>query len=199
VIAEAVRRSALADYKDRFDALAVWSRGEFSIREHPFVSQLNLRADPKDAVLMGRLATALLFPLPVAPNTTASRDDRRALWLAPDEWLVVGPDGQQEALEQALRGGLNGTFGSIVDVSANRTLLEISGPRAEELLAHGVAIDLDARSFGPDRCAQTLLAKAQVTIERRDHSAFHVFARTSFASYVADWLLDAAGGQEIPG
>jgi sarcosine oxidase subunit gamma len=60
------------------------------------------------------------------------------------------------------------------------------------VLAHGVAIDLDERSFGPDRCAQTLLAKAQVIIERREESAFCVYPRSSFASYVAEWLLDAA-------
>jgi sarcosine oxidase subunit gamma len=104
----------------------------------------------------------------------------------------VGSDGQQEALEQALRDGINGGLGSIVDVSANRALLEIRGPKARELLAHGVSIDLDARSFGQDHCAQTLLAKAQVIIERRDESLFRVYTRTSFACYVADWLLDAA-------
>jgi sarcosine oxidase subunit gamma len=95
------------------------------------------------------------------------------------------------ALEQALRNGLNG--GSVVDVSANRTLLEIRGPKARDLLAHGVPIDLDARSFGPGRCAQTLVAKAQVIIERiSEDPAFHIYVRSSFASYVADWLLGAA-------
>jgi sarcosine oxidase subunit gamma len=141
---------------------------------------------------MQRLTIALGFVLPVMPNTTASRDDRRALWLAPDEWLVVAPDGQQDILEQALRNRLDGAFGSIVDVSANRTVLEIRGAKARELLAHGVPIDLDARSFGPGRCAQSLLAKAQVIIERHDGSAFQIYARTSFARYLADWLLDAA-------
>jgi len=192
VIPEGVRRSALADYADRFAALSAASGGELYIRELPFVSQVNLRADPNDAELMQRLAAALGFALPVVPNTVASREDRRALWLGPDEWLVVGPDGQQEALEQTLRNGLDGAFGSIVDVSANRILLEIRGPKARELLAHGVSIDLDVRSFGLDRCAQTLLAKAQVIIERRDESAFHLYVRTSFAGYMADWLLDAA-------
>ncbi len=192
MIAEAVRRSALADYKDQFAALEAASKGELTIREVPFVTQLNLRADPNDAALTQRLAVALGFLLPVVPNTTASRDDSRALWLGPDEWLVVGPDGQQETLERALRNGLDGAFGSIVDVSANRTVLEIRGARARELLAHGVPIDLDTRSFGPGRCAQTLLAKAQVIIERRgDDPTFHVYLRQSFASYAADWLLDA--------
>lgn len=193
MIPEAVRRSPLADYKDLFAALEAATGGDLTIREVPFVSQLNLRADPTDTALTLRLAEALGFSLPVAPNTTACRNNRRALWLGPDEWLVVGPDGQQEAIERALHNALNGTFGSIVDVSANRTVLEIGGPKSRELLSHGVPIDLDARSFGPGRCAQTLLAKAQVIIEwRSDDTAFHLYIRSTFASYAADWLLDAA-------
>ena len=192
MIAEAVRRSPLSDYRDRFVALSAATRGDIALREVPYVAQVDFRADPNDIDIMQRLALTLGFALPVVPNTTTSLNDRRALWLAPDEWLVVGPDGQQETLEQALRDGRNGAFGSIVDVSANRTVLEVGGPKAGELLAHSVPIDLDARSFGPGRCAQTLMAKAQVILERRHESAFHVYARSSFASYVAGWLVDAA-------
>ena len=192
MIAEAVRRSALTDYTDRFAALSATTDGELTIRELPFVLQINLRADPGDDRLMQRLESTLGFALPVVPNTIGSGEDRRALWLGPDEWLVVGPDNQREAMEQALRHGLNGAFGSIVDVSASRTLLEIRGPKGRELLAHGVPIDLDARSFGPGRCAQTLLAKAEVVIERRDDEpTFHLYILSSFAPYVAEWLLDA--------
>ena len=35
--------------------------------------------------------------------------------------------------------------GTVVDVSAHRTLLELSGPRVPELLAGGCSIDLDPR------------------------------------------------------
>jgi sarcosine oxidase subunit gamma len=193
VIAEAVRRSPLADYRDRFVALSAATRGDILIREVPYLAQINLRADPNDGDLMQRLASTLGLLLPVVPNTVTSEGERRALWLGPDEWLSVGPDGERDILEQALRSGLDGAFGSIVDVSANRTVLEIRGPIARELLAHGIPIDLDARSFGRDRCAQTLLAKAQVIIERRsDDPAFHLYIRSTFASYAADWLLDAA-------
>jgi sarcosine oxidase subunit gamma len=194
VIAEAIRRSPLADYADRFSALAGASRGDLAIHEFPFVTQVNLRADPEDAGLMQRLAAELGFSLPVIPNTVGSHGERRALWLAPDEWLIVGLDDQREMLDRALREGLADAFGSIVDVSANRLVLEIRGGRARDLLAHGVAIDLDPRSFGPRRCAQTLLAKTQVIIESRDESAFHIFTRISFACYLADFLLDAAAG-----
>lgn len=191
MIAEAIRRSPLADYADRFAALSKATDSALSIRELPFVSQVNLRSDPGDAGLMQRLATAIGLALPIAPNTVTSGKDRRALWLAPDEWLVVGPDGQQGAIEQELRNGLNGAFGSVTDVSANRTLLQIRGAKARARLAHGIAIDLDPRSFGPMRCAQTLLAKAQVIIDCRDESGLILYVRASFATYAADWLLDA--------
>ncbi len=198
MIAEAVRRSALADYVDRFAALSAANRGDLSIREIPFLSQVNVRADPNDANLMERLASSLGdVALPLVSNTVTSRGDRRALWLGPDEWLVVGPEGKQAALKGALEFGLAGAFGSIADVSANRAVLEIRGSKARDLLAHGVAIDLDPRSFGPDRCAQTLMAKAQVIIEcRSDDPALNVYVRTSFACYAAHWLLDAVGGLE---
>jgi sarcosine oxidase subunit gamma len=194
VIAESVRRTPLAGYAERFAALSEATGGELSIRELPFVSQLNLRADPKDAGVVQRLAGALGFALPLSPNTLASKGDRRALWLGPDEWLVVEPDGGQTALERGLRDALGQAYGAVTDVSANRTLLEIRGSMARDLLEHGVSIDLDARSFGPSRCAQTLLAKAQVFVERRDESAFVLYVRASFASYVANFLLDAAAG-----
>jgi len=193
VIAEAVRRSPLADYRERFVALSAATRGDLSIRELPFLSQVNFRVDPTDARIMQRLAAGLEFALLFVPNTVSWGVVRRALLLGPDQWLIVGPVDQEKALAQALRDGLEGAFGSIVDVSANRTFLEIRGPKADDLLAHGVAIDLDNRSFGPGRCAETLLAKAQVIIERvGDDQAFHLFVRASFAAYVADWLLDAA-------
>ena len=191
MIAEAVRRSALADYAERFAAVSAATGAELAISELSFVSQMNLRADPNDSAVMEGIAAALGFPLPTVPNTVGLWEDRRALWLSPDEWLIVGAGGQQDALEQTLRSGLNGGFGSVVDVSANRTLVEIRGARARELLGHGVPVDLDARTFGPGHCAQTMLAKAQVVIERRDESAFVIYVRTSFAVYAASWLLDA--------
>jgi sarcosine oxidase, subunit gamma len=193
VIAEAVRRSPLAEYRARFAALSAATRGDLLIRELPFLSQINFRADPTDTGTMQRLASSLGFALPFVPNTVTSGVGRRALWLGPNEWLIVGAVDQERALAQALRDGLEGAFGSIVDVSANRTVLEIGGPNARNLLAHGVTVDLDSHSFGPGRCAQTLLAKAPVIIERAsDDPTFHIYARSSYASYVGDWLLDAA-------
>jgi sarcosine oxidase subunit gamma len=198
VIVEAVRRSPLAAYAHRFAELSAANPADLILRERPFLAKVNLRTDPTDAGVMQRLASALGFVLPVAPNTTAATEDRRALWLGPDEWLIVGPEDQEDVLEQALRDGLNGAVGSIVDVSASRTVLEVRGAKTRDLLAHGVPIDLDARSFAPGHCAQTLLGKAQVIIVGgTDEAAFHLYVRSSFACYAADWLLDATANPNL--
>ncbi|HVH66003.1 MAG TPA: sarcosine oxidase subunit gamma family protein [Candidatus Acidoferrum sp.] len=195
MIAEAVRRSALADYAERFTALYEQSDGAISIRELPFITQFNLRADPTDRAVMGELSRSLGLDVPRSPNTVAGRGDRRILWLGPDEWLVVAPEGEEQTIRKALEAGLHGAFGSVVDVSANRTVVHVGGHGSRDLLAHGISLDLHPSTFVVARCAQTLLAKTQVIIERPDDDiTFHLYVRASFATYVADRLLDAAGG-----
>jgi len=196
VIAEAIRRSPLADYAERFAALHEATNGAISIRELPFLTQINLRAEP-DQRMPQRLADVLGLALPLTPNTVASSANHRALWLGPDDWLIVGAADEARVIEHSMRDAVTGATASIVDVSANRTVMLIQGERAQELLAHGIAIDLHPRAFGPGRCAQTLLAKVQVIMERRsDDNAFHVYVRGSFTSSLADWLLDAIGRPE---
>jgi sarcosine oxidase subunit gamma len=80
-----------------------------------------------------------------------------------------------------------------VDVSAQRTVIEVARADARDLLLKGCALDLHPRVFGVGRCAQTLLARAQVVlVPRTDEPAYRVFVRASFAEYLAEWLLDAA-------
>jgi heterotetrameric sarcosine oxidase gamma subunit len=113
---------------------------------------------------------------PLAPNTFADG----ALWLGPDEWLVLGAHEQDYADQPAA-----------VDVSANRVCLELAGEGAADVLARGCALDLHSSVFPPGRCAQTLLARAQVILYRTDEHAFRLLVRPSFADYVRAWLRDA--------
>jgi sarcosine oxidase, subunit gamma len=189
----AVRRSPLADAADRLAAITGNSGGGLRLAELPFLAQVNLRLDPK-GVAAGAVGLVLGVPLPLEPGTSARCGDLTVLWLGPDEWLVVGPAGTERDLEARLRAAVGEEPASVVDVSAHRTTLAVSGPRAGELLAHGCSIDLHPRSFGGGRCAQTLLARAPIVlVDRSDgEPAFWVLVRSSFASYLAEWLLDAA-------
>jgi sarcosine oxidase subunit gamma len=169
------------------------------VRELPFLVQLDLRADPSDAALMARLTAAIGARPPTEPNTAIVSDDgtRHVLWLGPDEWLILGEPDTAPALESAIRDAVGDGPGAVVDVSANRTTLSLSGPRARDLLAFGCSVDLHERRFKPGMCAQTLLARANVIIVPVGPAvepAFRVLVRPSFAAYLAAWLTDAAAG-----
>lgn len=89
-------------------------------------------------------------------------------------------------------------MGSVVDVSAQHTVIELAGSRAREVLAKGCSLDLHPRAFGPGRCAQTLLGRAGVIVLPREGEVptYWVFVRATFADYLAEWLLDARGEYE---
>jgi sarcosine oxidase, subunit gamma len=171
------------------------------VRELPFLAQLDVRADPSDAALLGRLADVIGARPPTGPNTTVVSGDgtRQVVWMGPDEWLVVGEPGSGPVLESAVRSAIGEARGAVIDVSANRTVISVSGPRARDLLAFGCSIDLDERRFKPGMCAQTLLARANVIIVPVGPAvepAFRLLVRPSFAGYLAAWLTDAAVGLE---
>ncbi|WP_214416017.1 sarcosine oxidase subunit gamma [Sphaerisporangium fuscum] len=160
------------------------------VEEIPFLTQVNLRVDPKSPAAAD-IAFALGVPLPTEPGTCASGEGADLLWLGPDEWLVVGAPGD-EYLEARLRAAAGTRHAAVTDVSAHRTTVRLAGPRARDVLAHGCAVDLHPRVFGPGRCVQTMLARAQVVLAAREDEDFRIFVRSSFAGYLADWLLDAA-------
>lgn len=187
------RRSPLAGAADRLAATTRSSGGAVRLAELPFLAQVNLRLDPKGAAA-DAVGLALGLSLPVEPNTVVRAGELTVLWLGPDEWLVVGPPDTQRDLEQRIRAAAGDEHVAVTDVSAQRTTLLVSGARARDLLAHGCALDLHPRAFGAGRCAQTMLARAQVVLVARDEpgAGFWVLVRSSFAGYLTDWLLDAA-------
>jgi len=181
----AVARSPLGASASRPWRVASGVDAEFW--ELPFCAQLNLRLAPA-APALADLDRALGLRLPLVPNRATSGGGLRALWLGPDEWLVVGPPGDSRALAASLEAVAAPHGGSVVDVSAQRTVLELRGPRAREVLSAGCSIDLHPAAFEADACAQTMLARVDVVLERPAPGTFRILVRASFAPYLARWL-----------
>jgi sarcosine oxidase subunit gamma len=113
------------------------------------------------------------------------------LWLGPDEWLITAPENRD--LLARVRRAVTGRRASVTDVSAAHTVVEFTGPNACMLLQKGCSLDLHRRAFGPGRCAQTLVARAQIILDQLDAGpTYRLFVRPSFARYLCDWLIDAA-------
>lgn len=157
-------------------------------------SIVNLRGPADDAAFAEAIAGALRIGLPLEPNRWSGDSDRSAIWLGPDEWLIVGADGDAASIEEAIhRSRPDDPWLSAVDVSHNYTALLLSGSNVRELLSKGCPLDLHPRAFGPGDCAQTILAKTRVLLRVLDDGdSIEVWVRNSFARYTANWLLDAA-------
>jgi sarcosine oxidase subunit gamma len=189
VTAETLARIApLHGWSEQFAALP----DSVQIVAEPFVAMADLRLDPAGPAA-GAVAAHLGVALPATPHTWVQGDTTTVIWLGPDEWLVTSPFATPEELEAGLRTAVGGA-GAVIDVSAQRTTLSLRGDHVRDVLATGCAIDLHPRVFGPGSAAQTTLALAGVVLLALDGTGtrFQVVVRSSFARYLAAWLLDAA-------
>ncbi|HET9652575.1 MAG TPA: sarcosine oxidase subunit gamma family protein [Usitatibacter sp.] len=165
------RLAPLAGWKDAF-ARASASPQAFAIRERPFTTQVNLRGDATDGRFAAAVREAFGCALPPAANTFASGPQGEAIWLGPDEWLLVAQPDRGDAITQALRGALAGMRGSITDVSAARTVIEIAGDEARLVLAKGCPLDLHASAFAPESPATPTWLRPRSRSTRRGVSTW---------------------------
>jgi sarcosine oxidase, subunit gamma len=183
----------MADQLLRTHPLEAWTAAlaelpdEVRITPEPYVAMADVRVPP--AVSDGFVVRGT--PLPTEPGTWTPTADGRLVWLGPDEWLLTSTGTAPHLLEEELRAQLRPVGGTAVDVSAQRIGLRISGARAREVLAKGCSVDLHPRAFPAGRSAQTTLGQAGVVLLSLGDDEFAVLVRSSFAGYLATWLLDA--------
>jgi len=160
------------------------------IAVEPYLAMADVRTGASGPEVTAALGAAL----PTAPNTWAQFGFGWAIWLGPDEWLITSTAEQPAQLAGRIRTAMLPFCAAVVDVSAQRITLRLTGDRARDVLAKGCAIDLHPRRFRRGDCAQTMLAQAGVVLLALSDSGddYAVLVRSSFAGYLADWLADAA-------
>jgi sarcosine oxidase, subunit gamma len=187
----------------RTHPLEAWSAAFAGLPEsvgvtvEPYVAMVDVRVPAVTPEAVERLGV----DLPTEPNTWVPADagsDRpvpdHAVWLGPDEWLLTSTAEAPGELEARVRAAVVPLGGAAADVSAQRITLRLTGERVRDVLATGCAIDLHPRVFGRGRSAQTTLGLAGVVLLALGDAGddYLVLVRSSFAGYLADWLLDAA-------
>lgn len=164
---------------------------ELGLVTAPPMTRLILRG--RDAALAAAQGP-LGFSLPREACRSAGTAGTHALWLGPDEWLILSSieDGREDALSAAM-GALPH---SLVDVSHRQTAIVVAGPRVEAHLATICALDLSLESFPVGMCTRTLMGKAEVVLWRMSQTAFHLEVWRSFSPYL--WDLLELTGQHLP-
>lgn len=182
-------QSPLAAMADELAAGSVSGARGVRLAERPFATMISVRVAP-DSPAAAAIGDVLGTPLPARCGEVAAAGAHSVLWLGPDEWLIVSESPAADLLP-ALAGRIQGQHAAVVDVSANRTILELDGPSARRVLEKGCPIDLHPRAFGPGRAVTTTLARIPLVLWQTGEHSYRLLPRSSFSAYVATWLLDA--------
>jgi sarcosine oxidase, subunit gamma len=165
-----------------------------AIRELPGLHSIDLRVAPGSST-QAAVAEALSMDLRGKPGQilkwpVSDDNEAHALCLATDWWLIVGLwEAEQQLASLQLKDDYH--F-SVVDVSGQRTTIELEGPKVREVLAHLWDQDLREKSFPIASVSQGLMAKAPVILCHIAPFRYRAMVRSSFALHLWKTLVDAA-------
>jgi sarcosine oxidase, subunit gamma len=172
-------------------ALSLPAGPRFTLSEAPPAARFILRGG--EAV---RVACGMVFgaepPSELGPAGEGA--GRAALWLGPDEWLLIADGADAAAIGDVLESVLDGTAHSLVDVSHRQIGLIAAGSAAARVLNAGCPLDLDLKAFPVGFATRTLFDKVEIVLWRRAEDAFHIEIWRSFAPFLVASLAEAVRG-----
>ncbi|MGC6531344.1 MAG: sarcosine oxidase subunit gamma [Candidatus Puniceispirillaceae bacterium] len=159
------------------------------ISEMKHQGKLNIRCRPAFHKTLSKIVGLDTAP---ANNHVSRTDSRQAVWLGPDEIMLMVEAGSEGALAKQIEDQQGKQTISVNDVSDALTSLHLKGPAIRDVLAKGCALDLHPDHFKAGQCAQTMLSHAAVTLVALADDEMLVICRTSFTEYTVAYLCDAA-------
>jgi sarcosine oxidase subunit gamma len=136
---------------------------------------------------------ALGLTLPQKVGARADAGNLQAVCLGPDEWTLVMPADEKEAIITALAKIYDALPHSVTDVSAREITFEITGPKATDLLSIGCPRDITTIAIGEAR--RTVFDGTTVVLWCDGKDQYRMDIWNSFAPFVADLLV--TGAKEI--
>lgn len=159
--------------------------------------QVMLKGDLADAEVAGAVREVAGVDVP-GTWRAAFEGERGAVWMAPDELLLLMPYRQAPAAVARLGEMLAGRHHLALDVSDMRAVLRLTGPLAGEVLAKGVPCDLADRAFPPGSARRTTTAGIAVALWRLEAEVWEIVAFRSHAYHLMAFLEDGARpGSEV--
>jgi sarcosine oxidase subunit gamma len=136
------------------------------------------------------IRAAYSVELPTTPERIEAKDIA-FIWYGPEQWLAVAERATNRDLETELKPLLQG-LASVVDQSDGRAVIRLSGPKARDVLAKGMPIDLHPRAFKSNGVAITHASHIGVILWQLDGTPTYEIAMfRSFVDSFVHWLKDA--------
>jgi sarcosine oxidase, subunit gamma len=169
-----------------------------SIREISERGMIDLRGLASDKKFMAAMKSILGFDLPKAPRTSAAWGDMKALWLSPDQWLILCTRSKTTALLAELNAALGKIHSLAVDVSDMRAIIRLEGEGVRETLMKGSTLDLISDDYKLGTVRRMRFAEIAALLHVIEEDVIDVYVFRSYAEYTWAFLMKAArNGAEV--
>lgn len=165
--------------------------GYVAIEDTGLRGQVALKGDLASAEVAAVVRELAGVDVP-GPWRAAVEGDRGAVWMAPDELLLLTSFAEVGPAVERLGQALGGAHHLAVDMSDARVVLRLTGAGVGEVLAKGAPCDVSDRAFPPGSARRTHLGGLAVAMWRLDPETWEVVAFRSYAHHLMAWLEDAA-------
>jgi sarcosine oxidase subunit gamma len=162
------------------------------LREIAGRGMIDLRGLSSDRKFMAAAKEVLGFDLPKGPRTSATWGDLRALWLSPDQWLILCLGSRMSELLDNLRKALDGIHSLAVDVSDMRAVIRLEGEGVREVLMKGCSLDLTGPDYAPGTVRRMRFAEIAALLHIVEENIIDVYVFRSYADYAWEFICATA-------
>ena len=120
---------------------------------------------------------------------TGLKGDVTVMASGPGRWLV---EDDEPGLEEALRKKIPTASGAVTGLTHGRVVVSISGPKAEWVLASGIAVDFDVAAFPVGETQLTHHHEIGLTLHRTGEDSFDLYVFTSLSRGFWQWITSAS-------
>ncbi len=132
------------------------------------------------------------------PVPTARRIANGIAWMAPDELLIMVPQGSTpQAIIDRLTAEIKAPMLAL-DVSDARAVFTLKGNKAREVLAKGAPVDLSPEAFTQGDFRRTRLGQVAVAFWLEADDEITLVCFVSLKQFMFDWLVNAAQKGSLP-
>ena len=167
-----------------------------SVKEISPVTKINLRGKKRE--FLTNVGKNLNMILPTEANTSTTSDKLTAIWLSPDEWMIISnelasKDTNKSDLYEMLFNSISKTnLGAVIDVTDQFVQLELKGENVYEIFSAGSPFNFNEFKEKKGSTTQTVLNHIDVILHHKEESVVNLFVRRSFAEHLCSWIEDCA-------
>ena len=169
-----------------------------SLREMTGRGMIDLRGQASDRQFMAAAKSVLGLELPRQPRTSTAFGEIKALWLSPDQWLILCAKEKVSAIVAQLQEALGKIHSLSVDVSDMRSIIRLEGEGSREVMMKSGSLDFTGKEFAPGHVRRMRFAEIAALFNIVEDNTIDLYVFRSYANYAMDFLQKAArGGSQI--